>query len=256
MRERIDFTDDVAIVTGAASGIGRGVATEFANEGADVLVADIDEEHGSNVAAEISDEHEIRADFVYTDVSDYESCEETVEYAVSELGGLDVLVNVAAGGLSDPTAMNQPFLKGTPDDWEPHIQVTLRGHLNMTHNAISAMRDDGGGAVVNFASDSYKGQDPNLTVYATAKAGVVTFTKSLAKEVGEHNVRVNCISPSTTWTPSTEDWLDEYGDKVVENYPLGRLGQPEDHADAAVFLASDAADWITGQVLSVNGGFL
>lgn len=126
----------------------------------------------------------------------------------------------------------------------------------MTHNAISAMRDDGGGAVVNFASDSYKGQDPNLTVYATAKAGVVTFTKSLAKEVGEHNVRVNCISPSTTWTPSTEDWLDEYGDKVVENYPLGRLGQPEDHADAAVFLASDAADWITGQVLSVNGGFL
>jgi NAD(P)-dependent dehydrogenase (short-subunit alcohol dehydrogenase family) len=167
-----------------------------------------------------------------------------------------VLVNVAAGGLQNAKDLNQPFMDETPDNWEPHFQVTLRGPFNMTHNALPVMEENGGGAVINFASDSYQGQDPNLTAYATVKAGVVTFTKSLAKEVGEHDIRVNCISPSTTWTPSTEEWLDEYGDKVAENYPLGRLGYPEDHANAAVFLASDAADWVTGQVLSVNGGFL
>lgn len=256
MREEIDFTGDVAIVTGAASGIGRGVAEEFATEGADVVVADIDDERGPAVADDIAGEYGVDAAFVHTDVSDYDACSGTVAETLAEFGGVDVLVNVAAGGLQNASDMDQPFVDETPDNWEPHLQVTLRGHLNMTHAVVTEMRERGGGAVVNFASDSYKGQDPNLTVYATAKAGIVTFTKSLAKEVGDDGIRVNCISPSTTWTPSTEEWLDEYGEKVVEAYPLGRLGQPRDHANAAVFLASDAADWITGQVLSVNGGYL
>lgn len=256
MREQIDFTDSVAIVTGSASGIGKGVAEEFASEGADVVIADIDEDRGTDAAKEIASKYDTGAEFIYTDVSSYESCGETIDETVSEFGSVNVLVNVAAGGLQNAKDLNQPFVDETPDNWEPHIQVTLRGPLNMTHNAIPQMREQGGGVVINFASDSYKGQDPNLTVYATAKAGVVTFTKSLAKELGEHNIRVNCISPSTTWTPSTEEWLEEYGDKVAENYPLGRLGYPDDHANAAVFLASDAADWVTGQVLSVNGGFI
>jgi NAD(P)-dependent dehydrogenase (short-subunit alcohol dehydrogenase family) len=110
--------------------------------------------------------------------------------------------------------------------------------------------------VINFISDSYTGQDPDLTVYASAKAAVVAFTTSLAKEVGEHGVRVNAISPSTTKTPATEEWLEEYGDKIVSQYPLDRLGLPEDHAYATMFISSDAAEWITGQTLSVNGGFL
>lgn len=256
MREQIDFHGDVVVVTGSASGIGRGVAEEFAAEGADVVIADIAEDRGREVAETIADEHDGDATFVYTDVSDYDSCGGTVSETVSTFGGLDVLVNVAAGGLQNAKDLNQPFIEETPDNWEPHFQVTLRGPFNMTHNALSVMKESGGGVVINFASDSYMGQDPDLTAYATAKAGVVTFTKSLAKEVGQFDVRVNCISPSTTWTPSTEEWLEEYGDKVAENYPLGRLGYPEDHANAAVFLASDASDWITGQVLSVNGGFI
>jgi NAD(P)-dependent dehydrogenase (short-subunit alcohol dehydrogenase family) len=256
MRELIDFSDSVAIVTGAASGIGKGVAEEFATEGADVVIADIDEERGSDVADEIATEYDTGGEFIYTDVSDYDSCAETVDETVSQFGGVDVLVNVAAGGLQSNENLSQPFIDETPDNWEPHIQVTFRGPLNMTHNVVPHMREQGGGAVVNFASDSYQGQDPNLTMYGATKAGVVTFTKSVAKELGEYDIRVNCISPSTTWTPSTEDWLNKYGDDVVENYPLGRLGYPEDHANAAVFLASDAADWVTGQVLSVNGGFI
>ncbi|MDR9382350.1 MAG: SDR family oxidoreductase [Natronomonas sp.] len=256
MREQIDFSGDSVIVTGAASGIGQGVAEGFAAEGANVVIADIDEERGPSVAEEIADEHGVDAEFVYTDVSDHDSCGETVSATVDAFGSLDVLVNVAAGGLQNAKDLNQPFIEETPDNWAPHIHVTLKGPINMTHNALPVMKEQGGGSVINFASDSYQGQDPNLTMYATAKAGVVTFTKSLAKEVGEFDVRVNCISPSTTWTPSTQEWLDEYGDKVAENYPLGRLGYPEDHANAAIFLASDASDWVTGQVLSVNGGFI
>lgn len=256
MHEQIDFSGDAVVVTGSASGIGRGVAEEFADEGANVVVADIDEERGEDVAAEITDEYGGDAMFRFTDVSDHDSCVETVEDTVAEYGSLDVLVNVAAGGLQNAKDLNQPFIEETPENWEPHFQVTLKGPMNMTHAAIPEMREQGGGSVINFASDSYQGQDPNLAAYATAKAGVVAFTQTVAKELGEFDIRVNAVSPSTTWTPSTQDWLDEYGDKVAENYPLGRLGYPEDHANATVFLASDAADWITGQVLSVNGGFI
>ena len=256
MREDISFEDDVTIVTGGASGIGQGVVEGFAAEGSNVVIADIDTDRGPVVADEIQDEHDVGVTFIYTDVSDYDSCAETVEETVSEYGSVDNLINVAAGGLQNPEDLSQPFIDEVPDNWEPHIQVTFRGPLNMTHNVIPHMRDNGGGSVVNFASDSYKGQDPDLTVYAATKAGVVTFTKSVAKEVGQYDIRVNCISPSTTRTPGTEEWLDKYGDKIVESYPLGRVGLPKDHANAAIFLSSDAAEWITGQVISVNGGFI
>lgn len=256
MREEIDFSGKVAVVTGAASGIGTGVAHEFAREGADVAVADIDEDGGQEVAAEISEEHGVDARFVYTDVSDYEGCGETIDAVEAAFGRLDALANVAAGGLADDDAMNQPFEDETPENWAPHLEVTLPGPIYMTHQAIPLLKESGGGAIVNFASDSYKGQDPNLTMYATAKAGIVTFTKSVAKELGSEGVRVNAISPGTTWSGSTEEWLEEYGDKVKQQYPLGRLGRPKDHANAVVFLTSDAADWVTGQVLSVNGGYM
>lgn len=256
MHDQIDFTDDTVVVTGAARGIGRGVAEAFADHGAHVVVADIDEDGGTDTVAEITDDYAGTAEFRFTDVSDYASCGETVEATVDERGGLDVCINVAAGGLDSASDLNQPFIEERPADWEPQFQVTLRGPMNMSHHAVRAMRDDGGGAVVNFASDSYQGQDPNLAAYATAKAGIVAFTKTVAKELGQYDIRMNCVSPGTTWTPSTESWLEEYGDRVADSYPLGRLGQPEDHANATLFLASDTADWVTGQVLSVNGGFL
>ena len=256
MREQIDFSGQVAVVTGGASGIGLGVANEFAKEGADVVIADINEEASVAAAEEIQDEHGVDAGFVFTDISDYDRCGEAVDEIVDRFGRIDVLANVAAGGLSDMDGMVKPFEDETPENWAPHVDITFRGPIHMTHQALDALKENGGGVVVNFASDSYQGQDPNLTVYAAAKAGVVTFTKSLAKELGEHNIRVNCISPSTTWSGSTEEWLDEHGDKVAAQYPLGRLGEPSDHANAVVFLSSDAADWITGQVLSVNGGFI
>lgn len=251
MRERIDFADQVAVVTGGASGIGEGIAEEFAAEGADVVVADIDDEAGQAVADGLEADHGVSATFSHTDVSDLESCQQTVETVLDGFGQVDVLVNGAAAH-----AETVPFVEEDPGDWAPHIEVTLKGALNMTRAVLPSMVDRERGSVITISSESYKGQDPALTVYATAKAGLVAFTSSLAKEVGEHGVRVNAISPSTTWTPATADWLEQHGDKVAHAHPLGRLGEPVDHANAAVFLASDAADWITGQTLSVNGGYL
>jgi len=251
MRELIDFADRVAVVTGGASGIGEGIAREFASEGADVVVADIDVDRGGTVAEEIEADHGVSAAAVHTDVSDLAACRATVEETLDRFGRLDVLVNGAAAH-----AMTKPFVEEDEGDWAPHVEITFKGALNMTRAALPTMVEQGTGSVISIASESYKGQDPRLTVYAATKAGVVAFTSALAKEVARDGVRVNAISPSTTETPATAEWLAEYGDRVVKAHPLGRLGQPADHARAAVFLASDAADWITGQTLSVNGGYL
>lgn len=256
MKEQVDFTERVVVVTGAASGIGEGITKEFAKEGANIVIADIDTEGGQETADEIESEYGVTALVERTDISDYDACQETVEATVDEFGRLDTLVNCAAGETGDLSEMSKPFLEERPSDWDSQFDITLRGTINMTHNALAPMVDQESGSVISLISDSYQGQDPDLTVYASAKAALVTFTTSLAKEVGEHGVRVNAISPSTTKTPATEEWLEQYGDKVVQQYPLGRVGRPEDHANAAVFLASDAASWITGQTVSVNGGFL
>lgn len=255
MRELIDFDGHVTVVTGGASGIGAGIASEFGKEGSDVVVADIDVDGGRDVAEGIESDHGVTAEAVKMDVSDHEDCQATVEEVLEEFGRVDVLVNSAAADAASPE-MTKPFVEEDSRHWDPHVNVTLRGALHATSAVLPHMIDREDGSVINVVSESYKGNDPSLAVYAAAKAGLVAFTNTVAKEVGEHGVRVNAISPSTTRTPATEDWLEKYGEKIVEAHPLGRLGRPEDQARAAVFLASDAADWITGQTLSVNGGYL
>ncbi|WP_254838513.1 SDR family NAD(P)-dependent oxidoreductase [Natronomonas marina] len=248
--EKIDFEGQVAAVTGGARGIGRGVCEAFAALGGDVAVVDIDEGKAAETASEIGTEYGVEAAAVECNVKEYEQAEAMVETVLEELGRLDVLVNNAGGGLTEP------FAETDPADWDHVIDLCYYGTLNCSHAALPHMTDRGSGAIINFASDSYKGNDPGLSIYGGVKAANVSATSTIAKEVGEHGVRVNCVSPGTTRTPATEDWLDEYGDSVVDAYALDRLGEPEDIADAVVFLASDAADWITGQVLSVNGGYI
>lgn len=254
MREHIDFRDETIVITGGASAIGRTIGSEFAKEGADVVIADIDDERGDAAAAAIADDHDRETLYHHTDVSDLESCEALMETVADELDGVDVLVNVAA--VAAPGAISKPFLEETTDDWRAQLNVTLMGAVNPSHAALPYMVEQGDGAIVNFSSESYKGQDTRLAMYGAAKSGVATFTETLAKEFGGDGVRINAISPSTTRTGATEEWLERHAEEVLENHALDRLGRPEDHANAAVFLASDAADWITGQVLSVNGGYL
>jgi len=254
MRDLIDFEDRTVIVAGGASGIGHTTAKEFAEEGASIVIADIDADGARDVGAEIEDEFGEDALAAYTDLSDYTTCEETVRDAIDEFGTVDVLVNTATG--RGPGHSFDKFHEEDPNDWSIELDVTFRGVLNMSHAVLDPMIEQERGVILNTSSESAKGQDPGLAVYAGTKAGIIGFSKTLAKEVGEYDIRVNVVSPGTTRTPATEGLLEKNEENIVPNYPLRRIGEPEDQANAFVFLASDAATWITGQTLSVNGGYL
>jgi NAD(P)-dependent dehydrogenase (short-subunit alcohol dehydrogenase family) len=249
--EKVDFDGQVAAVTGGAQGIGRAICEAFAADGADIAVVDIQEDVAEETAEEISEEYDCAAIAVMCDVKDPEDANQMVETVIEELGRVDFLVNNAGGGSGSPS-----FRETTPEDREHVVDLCYHGTMNCTHAVLDHMCERGSGAIVNFASDSYKGNDPGLSVYGGSKAANVSFTSTVSKEVGEDGVRLNCVSPGTTRTPATEEWLDEYAEKVMESYALDRLGEPEDIADGVTFLCSDAASWITGQTLSVNGGYI
>jgi NAD(P)-dependent dehydrogenase (short-subunit alcohol dehydrogenase family) len=247
-RDKFNFQDDVVAVTGGARGIGEQTCRNFSKLGANVAVVDVAIDTARELAGELTSDSS-SAIAIETDVSSYDDAQEMVETVIDEFGRLDVLVNNAGLGTV------KPFAESTVEEWDETIGVSYYGTLNCSHAVLPHMREQESGVIINFASDAYKGNDPGTAVYGGAKAANVSFSKTLAKEVGSENIRVNCVSPGTTRTPASEDWIDEYGDQLVENYALNRLGQPSDLADAIAFLASDAAEWITGEVLSVNGGY-
>lgn len=254
MKAQIDLENDVVLVTGAAGGIGSAVAEEFTREGATTVLTDVSREDGEALAVEFDERHAGDAEFRQLDVSEYDACVETIDAVVDEHGAIDVLVNVAAGGIRDHET--KPFTETTPEEWQLQLDVTFLGHVHTAHAALPHMQERERGVIINFISEAHKGQERgDDKLYAAAKGGLATFTKSLATEAGEYNVRVNGISPAATRTPATEDLIDTYGDRMLKKYALNRLGRPTDSAYATVFLASDAAEWITGQILSVNGGY-
>jgi NAD(P)-dependent dehydrogenase (short-subunit alcohol dehydrogenase family) len=248
---QFDFTDEVAVVTGGAQGIGRSIVDSFAAGGAGVAIADVQTDAAEGTAREVADARPGAVSAVECDVGDYDSVTAMVETVLDEYGQIDYLVNNAGLGTGTPS-----FAESDPEDWHQTIDVVLYGTMHCTHAVLPHMTERGEGAIVNFASDSYKGNDPGLSVYGACKAANVSFTSTVAHEVGEDGVRVNCVSPGTTRTPATEDWIDEYEEKIIESYALDRLGEPADIANGVTFLCSDAASWITGQTLSVNGGYI
>jgi 3-oxoacyl-[acyl-carrier protein] reductase/2-hydroxycyclohexanecarboxyl-CoA dehydrogenase len=245
-----DFSGRTVCVTGAAQGIGEAVVEAFAALGADAVVADVDAAGARAVADRVAADHDVRAIGLETDVSAYDDAVAMVAATVEEFGGLDVLVNNA--GLAGA----QQFLDSEPDDWDRKLGVSLYGTLNCTHAALPGMVDRGEGVVINYASASYRGNDPGLAVYGAAKAANRSFTKTVAAEVGEAGVRVNCVCPGTVETPSTREFVETYREKLADSYALGRVGQPAEVAAAVTFLASDAASWITGETIHVDGGYL
>ena len=248
--EQVSFTDRVAAVTGGAQGIGRAICEAFAADGADVAIVDIDHESATETADEIAETFDADTLAVECDVSEHDDATAMVEAVVDELGRLDYMINNAGLG------MGKPFRESEPSEWDHVIGVCHYGTLNCSHAVLDHMAERGSGVIINFASDSYKGNDPGLSVYGAAKAANVSFTKTLSNEVGGDGVRVNCVSPGTTRTPATDEWIDEYEEKILDSYALDRLGEPEDIANMVALLCSDAADWVTGQTVSVNGGYI
>lgn len=249
--------DRTVIVTGAASGIGRGIATAFAEEGANVVVADVrhDPKQGRHFDTDVTTptdelieaEFDTDAIFVKTDVGDHEQASDLIDTTVEAFGSVDVLVNNA--GIEIPGLTEEVSI----EDWERVINVNLEGTFYCTKFAIPHLKGSEG-AIVNIASVHAidGGAGPS---YTSSKAGIVNFTQDLAVELGDANVTANAICPGAIKTPMQRALGEEALEAQREQTLLPRLGEPADIANAAVFLASDEAEWITGDALFVDGGW-
>lgn len=249
------FDDKTVMVTGGGGGIGSAVCREFAAEGARVAVVDRDVAAAEHVVRMIGS----RADGVPSvaidcDITERSSVDSAVAAVESELGPIDVLVNNAGWDLF------VPFLDTSPEDWSRLIDINLVGAMHMHHAVLPSMVERGGGRVVNVSSDAARVGSSGEAVYAACKAGLVAFSKTLAREHARHGITFNVVCPGPTDTALLATVTDASAnpDKLREAFrraiPLGRLGQPDDLAGAVLFFASDDAGFVTGQVLSVSGG--
>ncbi|RLB36661.1 MAG: 2-hydroxycyclohexanecarboxyl-CoA dehydrogenase [Deltaproteobacteria bacterium] len=248
-----ELTDKVAIVTGGARGIGKGISIIMAKQGASVAIADILEEEAKKTVEEIEKQGG-KAMAVKTDITDLEQVKQTVAKVKEEFGPVDILVNNA--GWDRIT----PFIKTTPDLWEKVIAINYKGVINFVYAVIPDMMKRNTGRIISIASDAARVGSTGEAVYSGAKGAVISFSKTMARELARNKITVNVICPGPTPTPLLDEIKesDEFAKKILsgmERYiPLGRLGSPEDIACAVVFFASDEANFITGQTLSVSGG--
>ena len=242
--------DKVAIVTGGGQGIGEGIALRLAQEGANVVIADLNLETANSVADKIKALGR-QALAIKTDVSNSASVNQMVKQVLSTLGTVDILVNNA--GYVAP-AMT-PFMKETEDYWNKVIAVCLNGVIFCSRAVVDTMIEKKSGKIVNIASEAARVGQQGQAVYSGAKGGVVAFAKAIARELARYNINVNCVAPGATNTPAFAAAPAEMREAAAKIYPLRRVAEVEDIANAVTFLASDEASFITGQVLSVSGGY-
>lgn len=243
----MDLHDKTAVITGAASGIGRACAGALAAAGARVLVADIDADNGAAAAAAIRAQGG-KAEFMAVDLTDGASIEAFAAALQTRHGAVDVLVNAAGWGRT------APFTEGSAEFWAKLVALNLVGPMQLTKALLPAMMQRGGGKIVNIASDAGRVGSLGETVYSAAKGGLIAFTKSLARETARHGINVNCVCPGPTDTPLMAAVPDKVKDALIKAIPFRRLGKPEEVAAAVAFFAGEQASYITGQVLSVSGG--
>jgi len=236
------LSQGIAVVTGATGGIGSAISRRLARDGLTVAVTDLELERCRSLATEIGGTAHV------LDVADAAAA----AALAAELGDVQVVVNNAGFDRF------MPFLETTPELWDRLLRVNLYGQIAVAHAFARGMAERGRGAIVNIASDAGKVGSTGETVYSAAKGGVIAFTRSLARELARHQVRVNCVCPGPTATPFLDVFQGEGGQKVIEamtrTVPFRRLAQPDEIAAAVAFLASEDAGYITGQSLSVSGG--
>ena len=242
------------LVTGSGQGIGREIGTAFAREGANVAFHYHSSDLGAREAVEDAVAFGVKAIAVGGDIAQPGDVQDIVRTVQDELGGVQVLVNNAAYTTSGL------FLEDDPDSWRRQIDVTVLGMLAVTHAVLPGMVEERGGAVVTIAGDSGRVGESRAVATATCRASAYGFTKAVAKEFGRFGIRANCVSLGLIRSPSVEQHFlgpatDEFVARVVKAYPMGRLGEMSDVVPPVLLLSSPASSWITGQVLSVNGGY-
>lgn len=243
----------VVIVTGGAGGIGSATCRRLAAEGAKVAIFDMNLEAANTLADEIKVQNG-QAIAIKCDITQHDVVNQAVAQVESELGPIDGLVNNAGFDIF------KPFVKSEPQEWEKLIQINLVGMLNMHHAVLKGMVERKAGRIVNIASDAARVGSSGEAVYAACKGGLLSFSKTLAREHSRHNITVNVVCPGPTDTALLAQVTDgaanpeKLREAFVKAIPLGRLGQPDDLASSIAFFLSDDSSFITGQVLSVSGG--
>lgn len=238
-----------AVITGGASGLGRETARYLTAEGTRVVIADINADAIAETVAELR-EGGGEAEGITVDVVNYEDCKAMAALAVDKFGSLDVVV--AAAGIAHGTF----FVETEPADWERMMAININGVMNTNHACAKTMlQTQVSGSIVNIASEAGKVGEKRMVVYGATKGAVIGFTKCLATELGRNGIRVNAVCPGVTKTPMTAYITPDMEAAFTKFYPLKRLGLARDIASTITFLASEQSSWITGQAISVSGGF-
>ncbi|MFH0801194.1 MAG: 3-oxoacyl-[acyl-carrier-protein] reductase [bacterium] len=245
----MELKDKVALVTGAARGIGRAIALELARSGASVAVVDIDEQAAAAVSGELASLG-VRANAYRCDVSDLAAVEKMVEEVLRDFGRIDILVNNA--GITRDTLL----LRMKEEEWDLVLRVNLKSAFNCTKAVSRHMLKQRSGRIVNISSVVGLMGNAGQANYAASKAGLIGFTKSVAKELASRGITVNAVAPGFIKTEMTDSLSDEAKTRLANQIPLGSLGMPEDVAAVVTFLASEKARYLTGQVVHVDGGMV
>ncbi len=245
----MDLKGKVSFITGGARGIGFEIARAFARHGADIILGDIDQANLDKAVQELQT-HAVKVEGYIHDVSSLKSCEEVIKKAADSFGRVDILVNNA--GITRDTLL----MRMSEDDFDRVITINLKGTFNCTKVVSRIMMRQRYGRIINIASVIGLIGNAGQVNYASSKAGIIGLTKSVAREFANRNVTVNAIAPGYIQTEMTKMLPEEVTSRMLQNIPLGRPGTPLDVANAALFLASEYASYMTGQVLVVDGGMV
>lgn len=244
----MDFTGKVALVTGGSRGIGRAICLELGRRGATVVLSYAGNEAAATDTVKALVDAGAKAKAVRFDVADSEACSTAVDEVVKEFGRLDVLVNNAG------VAVDGLIMRFKDEDWDRTLDTNLKGAFSLIRAASRPMMKQRAGAIVNISSIVGEMGNAGQAAYAASKAGLIGLTKSIARELASRSIRVNCVTPGFITTDMTASLNAELKAKMADSIPLGRIGNAEEVAKAVAFLASDAASYVTGEVLKVNGG--
>jgi 2-hydroxycyclohexanecarboxyl-CoA dehydrogenase len=258
MENILDLQGGVGLITGAGQGVGRQIALHFATNGAGgVIVNDVDQSRAEAVAEEVRSLG-CEALSAVADVTDLDAVRGMVQSAMGRFRHIDCLVNNAGNmGAAPEQVVPAPFWEAPRESWDAFLGVNLYGVLHCTSAVIPTMIERRRGRLITVISDAGRVGEPGLEIYSAAKAGAAGFMRAVARGMGRHGITANCVAIATTRTPGVRDVTDneELAARMLRNYVIRRFGEPDDVANMVLFLASDAASWITGQTYPVNGGF-